>query len=181
MIQVCTDVIETITCFYIFLIQVPVYDGSKHNVCGLLLVKRLIVISPEDKRKIGSLLCRVPSVVGTDTTLLDALNVFQEGKSHIAIVCNKPEIVCLRCLRCLKCLRCLRCLRCFEIPYLFFSFLSILHSINIYICPGCHTFFHGLFFYFFCLISFSSCFYKPRYENVYMMVHPFQSAHTWWV
>jgi len=73
-----------------------VYDGSKHNVCGLLLVKRLIVISPEDKRKIGSLLCRVPSVVGTDTTLLDALNVFQEGKSHIAIVCNKPEIVCLK-------------------------------------------------------------------------------------
>jgi hypothetical protein len=154
MIQVCTDVIETITCFYIFLIQVPVYDGSKHNVCGLLLVKRLIVISPEDKRKIGSLLCRVPSVVGTDTTLLDALNVFQEGKSHIAIVCNKPEIVCLRCLRCLKCLRCLRCLRCFEIPYLFFSFLSILHSINIYMSWMSHFFPWTLFLFFFVLFLF---------------------------
>jgi metal transporter CNNM len=73
--------------------RVPVYDGSKHNVCGLLLVKRLIVIDPSDERVIETLYTRKPSVVGLSTTLLDALNEFQSGRSHLAIVCNKPDVV----------------------------------------------------------------------------------------
>jgi len=73
--------------------RVPVYKGSKHNVCGLLLVKKLIVVNPHDGRVVKSLLTRKPSVVGLDTSLLDALNEFQLGKSHMAIVCNKPEVV----------------------------------------------------------------------------------------
>eukprot|EP00946_MAST-07B_sp_MAST-7B-sp1_P003821 g3821.t1 len=78
--------------------RVPVYDGSKHNMCGLLLVKRLIVLNPEDGRLVGSVCSRKPSVVGLNTSLLDALNEFQGGRSHLAIVCNKPDVVreCLR-------------------------------------------------------------------------------------
>ena len=73
--------------------RIPVYNGSKHNVCGLLLVKRLIVIDPADERVIETLLTRKPSVVGLNTTLLDALNEFQGGRSHMAIVCNRPDVV----------------------------------------------------------------------------------------
>ena len=73
--------------------RIPVYENSKHNVCGLLLVKKLIVINSTDKRTVRSLVTRKPKVVGLDTTLLDALNEFQDGKSHLAIVCNKPELV----------------------------------------------------------------------------------------
>ena len=35
--------------------RIPVYENSKHNVCGLLLVKKLIVINSTDKRTVRSL------------------------------------------------------------------------------------------------------------------------------
>jgi metal transporter CNNM len=81
--------------------RVPVYEGSKHNVSGLLLVKRLIVLSPEDGRLVSSVCSRKPAVVGLKTSLLDALNEFQDGRSHLAIVCNQPDLVrdCLKCDR----------------------------------------------------------------------------------
>jgi metal transporter CNNM len=78
--------------------RVPVYKGSKHNVSGLLLVKRLIVLNPEDERLVASVCSRKPAVVGLQTSLLDALNEFQDGRCHMAIVCNQPELVrnCLK-------------------------------------------------------------------------------------
>jgi hypothetical protein len=35
--------------------RIPVYSGSRHNVQGYLLTKRLIVIDPEDNRELDSL------------------------------------------------------------------------------------------------------------------------------
>ena len=55
--------------------RVPVYKGSKHNVSGLLLVKRLIVLNPEDERLVASVCSRKPAVVGLQTSLLDALRI----------------------------------------------------------------------------------------------------------
>ena len=78
--------------------RVPVYNGSKHNVCGLLLVKRLIILNPEDGRSVSGVCTRKPAVVGLKTSLLEALNEFQHGRSHLAIVCNQPETV-RKCLK----------------------------------------------------------------------------------
>ena len=32
--------------------RLPVFSGNKHNIRGILLVKNLIVVNPEDKRKV---------------------------------------------------------------------------------------------------------------------------------
>ena len=71
--------------------RIPVYDGERHNVTGILLVKRLIVISPEDRRLIRSLSLRRPLFIHPSLSLFDALNIFQRGVSHLAVVCHQPD------------------------------------------------------------------------------------------
>eukprot|EP00466_Bigelowiella_natans_P012518 jgi/Bigna1/68439/fgenesh1_pg.6_\ len=67
--------------------RVPVYTGRRSNVEGLLLVKRLIVVDPDDKRPISQFIgYHLPIVITAKTNLLDALNLFQIGRSHMALV-----------------------------------------------------------------------------------------------
>ena len=73
--------------------RVPVYDSHKHNVCGLLLVKKLIVLDPEDARPVSEVLTRKPEAVALDASLLDVLETFASGRSHLAVVTNEPERV----------------------------------------------------------------------------------------
>lgn len=49
-------------------------------------VKKLIVLNPDDERTISSLMLRVPVVVSPTKSLLELLNTFQTGKSHLALV-----------------------------------------------------------------------------------------------
>jgi len=71
--------------------RIPVFDGDRHNVRGVLLVKRLIVINPEDKRLLRSISCRWPLICSPDLGLLPLLDLFQQGRSHMAIVCDNPS------------------------------------------------------------------------------------------
>lgn len=73
--------------------RIPVFDAHPHNIRGILLVKRLIVLDPEDRRKLSTLGLRKPIMVSPDLPLLELLNEFQKGKSHLAIVCNSPKDV----------------------------------------------------------------------------------------
>ena len=73
--------------------RIPVYDGHPHNIRGMLLVKRLIVLNPEEKREVGTLELLEPLVVDNECTLLDLLYEFSLGKSHLAIVTSDPERV----------------------------------------------------------------------------------------
>jgi metal transporter CNNM len=73
--------------------RVPVYQNHPHNIRGMLLIKRLIVLNPEEKREVGSLPLLEPLVVGTECSLLDLLYMFSAGKSHLAIICSDPERV----------------------------------------------------------------------------------------
>jgi metal transporter CNNM len=73
--------------------RVPVYHNHPHNIRGMLLVKRLIVLNPEQKREVGSLPLLEPLVVGTECSLLDLLYMFSAGKSHLAIICSDPDKV----------------------------------------------------------------------------------------
>jgi hypothetical protein len=74
--------------------RIPVYRGHPHNICGLLLTKKLIILSPDQKKPVRDM-CpfRLPLVVSPQDTLHAVLNLFQQGKSHLAIVADQPDLV----------------------------------------------------------------------------------------
>lgn len=73
--------------------RVLVYDHNMHNIRGMLIVKRLIYVDPKDNRKVSTFPLRKMEVFNKDTTLHDALNIFQQGKSHLALVVSNREKV----------------------------------------------------------------------------------------
>ncbi|XVF00664.1 hypothetical protein REPUB_Repub04eG0020600 [Reevesia pubescens] len=74
--------------------RVPVYYEQPTNIIGLILVKNLLTIHPEDEVPVKSVtIRRIPRVQET-LPLYDILNEFQKGHSHMFVVvrqCNKIE------------------------------------------------------------------------------------------
>ncbi|XP_070567366.1 uncharacterized protein [Ptychodera flava] len=73
--------------------RIPVYEKSRSNVKGVLLVKTLIKLDPDDGtqvRDIFSKHSRKLLVVSENTPLYDLLNEFQTGKTHMVAV--KKEV-----------------------------------------------------------------------------------------
>ncbi|KAB1208296.1 hypothetical protein CJ030_MR7G000150 [Morella rubra] len=72
--------------------RVPVYYEQPTNIIGLILVKNLLAIHPEDEVPVKSVtIRRIPRLPET-MPLYDILNEFQKGHSHMAVVvrqCNK--------------------------------------------------------------------------------------------
>lgn len=61
--------------------RVPVFEGSRDNVIGLLLVKNLILLDPEESTPVRQVkIFPIPHVAAT-MSLFDLLNSFQEGAS----------------------------------------------------------------------------------------------------
>lgn len=79
--------------------RIPIYSDSIHHIKGLLLVKSLITIDPDDSITIKSLFkskaCNryivEPIFTSPDTNPYDALNMFQQGRCHVAILTNYVE------------------------------------------------------------------------------------------
>eukprot|EP01063_Lacrimia_lanifica_P022616 TRINITY_DN3015_c0_g1_i1.p1 TRINITY_DN3015_c0_g1~~TRINITY_DN3015_c0_g1_i1.p1 ORF type:complete len:944 (+),score=233.18 TRINITY_DN3015_c0_g1_i1:287-2833(+) len=74
--------------------NITVYQDSAQDrarVCGILLAKRLLVVSPADHRMVGDVTERFPLAVHPDDTLLETLSKFRQGDSHLAIVTNSPD------------------------------------------------------------------------------------------
>ncbi|GER43290.1 CBS domain-containing family protein, partial [Striga asiatica] len=66
--------------------RVPVYYEQPTNIIGLVLVKNLLTIHPEDRVPVKSVtIRRIPRVAET-MPLYDILNEFQKGHSHMAVV-----------------------------------------------------------------------------------------------
>lgn len=66
--------------------RVPVYYEQPTNIIGLVLVKNLLTIHPEDNVPVKSVtIRRIPRVAET-LPLYDILNEFQKGHSHMAVV-----------------------------------------------------------------------------------------------
>lgn len=76
--------------------RIPIFREYASNVVGLLLVKRLIVLDPDDERPIGDLSLRKPIVVNPYESCYAILNEFQKGRSHIAMV-TKDAARVLQC------------------------------------------------------------------------------------
>lgn len=71
--------------------RIPVYNGSPHCVVGMLLVKKLLVLIGVDLdsmslKTVGSVSGTIPLVFKPTQELLGALNEFQKGHSHLAII-----------------------------------------------------------------------------------------------
>lgn len=74
--------------------RVPVYYEDHTNIIGLILVKNLLTIHPDDEVPVKNVtIRRIPRVPET-LPLYDILNEFQKGHSHMAVVirkCQKPN------------------------------------------------------------------------------------------
>ncbi|XP_071726247.1 DUF21 domain-containing protein At4g33700-like isoform X2 [Rutidosis leptorrhynchoides] len=72
--------------------RVPIYYEQPTNIIGLVLVKNLLTIHPEDEVPVKSVTIRRIPKVPECLPLYDILNEFQKGHSHMAVVvkrCNK--------------------------------------------------------------------------------------------
>ena len=67
--------------------RIPVHRGGDvHNVVGVLMVRKLIVLDPNERRALRDVPLRAPLVAHPDAGLLETLNAFQAGRSHLALV-----------------------------------------------------------------------------------------------
>ncbi|THG05584.1 hypothetical protein TEA_006217 [Camellia sinensis var. sinensis] len=66
--------------------RVPVYSGNAKNIIGLVLVKNLLAVDPEDGVPLRKMLLRKIPRVSENMPLYDILNEFQKGHSHIAVI-----------------------------------------------------------------------------------------------
>ncbi|KAG2213774.1 hypothetical protein INT46_005229, partial [Mucor plumbeus] len=71
--------------------RIPVHvPGDNLNFVGMLLTKRLITYDPEDAHPVKDLQLSTLPETGPETSCLDILNFFQEGKSHMALISDDP-------------------------------------------------------------------------------------------
>lgn len=66
--------------------RVPVYSGDRTNIIGIILVKNLLAVDPDDAVPLRKMLLRKVPRVADNMPLYDILNEFQKGHSHIAVV-----------------------------------------------------------------------------------------------
>ncbi len=71
--------------------RIPIYaPENPQNFVGMLLVKILIIYDPEDCKRVREFsLATLPETLA-ETSCLDIVNFFQEGKSHMVLVSEFP-------------------------------------------------------------------------------------------
>ncbi|KAJ1911466.1 hypothetical protein GGI09_003991 [Coemansia sp. S100] len=72
--------------------RVPVFDGERTDIVGVLLVKSLILLDPDDAVPVRDARIAPIPLVTPDVSLYDILNAFQEGGSHMAVVMGPPHL-----------------------------------------------------------------------------------------
>ena len=71
--------------------RIPVHEtGNPTNWVGMLLVKILITYDPEDCMKVSDFPLATLPETRPETSCLDIVNFFQEGKSHMVLVSEFP-------------------------------------------------------------------------------------------
>ncbi|KAL5556163.1 hypothetical protein UlMin_038399 [Ulmus minor] len=71
--------------------RVPVYHEQPTNIIGLILVKNLLSIHPDDEVPIKKVAIRKMPRVPETMPLYDILNEFQKGHSHMAVVLRQQN------------------------------------------------------------------------------------------
>lgn len=71
--------------------RIPIHaPDSKENYIGMLLVKMLITYDPEDCQPVRDFALATLPETRPETSCLDIVNFFQEGKSHMVLVSERP-------------------------------------------------------------------------------------------
>lgn len=71
--------------------RIPIHEtGNPTNFVGMLLVKILITYDPEDARLVKEFPLATLPETRPETSCLDIVNFFQEGKSHMVLVSEYP-------------------------------------------------------------------------------------------
>ena len=71
--------------------RIPIYTrDNPENFVGMLLVKMLITYDPEDCKRVGDFALATLPETRPETSCLDIVNYFQEGKSHMVLVSEYP-------------------------------------------------------------------------------------------
>lgn len=71
--------------------RIPVHHpDNNENFVGMLLVKMLITYDPEDARPVREFALATLPETKPETSCLDIVNFFQEGKSHMVLVSTHP-------------------------------------------------------------------------------------------
>ena len=71
--------------------RIPVHHpDNDENFVGMLLVKMLITYDPEDAKPVREFALATLPETRPNTSCLDIVNFFQEGKSHMVLVSNHP-------------------------------------------------------------------------------------------
>ncbi|KAB8294076.1 hypothetical protein EYC80_009531 [Monilinia laxa] len=71
--------------------RIPIYEpGNEKNFVGMLLVKILITYDPEDCKRVSDFALATLPETRPETSCLDIVNFFQEGKSHMVLVSEYP-------------------------------------------------------------------------------------------
>ncbi|KAM7474787.1 hypothetical protein LguiB_022030 [Lonicera macranthoides] len=71
--------------------RVPVYYEQPINIIGVILVKNLLTINPEDEVPVKNVTIRKIPRVPETMPLYDILNEFQKGHSHMAVVVRQSN------------------------------------------------------------------------------------------
>lgn len=71
--------------------RIPIHTPeNENNFVGMLLVKMLITYDPEDALRVRDFALATLPETRPETSCLDILNFFQEGKSHMVLVSEFP-------------------------------------------------------------------------------------------
>ncbi|KAL8719356.1 MAG: hypothetical protein Q9225_003639, partial [Loekoesia sp. 1 TL-2023] len=71
--------------------RIPIHEpNNPQNYVGMLLVKILITYDPEDCKKVSEFALATLPETAPETSCLDIVNFFQEGKSHMVLVSERP-------------------------------------------------------------------------------------------
>lgn len=71
--------------------RIPIHSADNpNNFVGMLLVKMLITYDPEDSKRVSDFALATLPETRPETSCLDIVNFFQEGKSHMVLVSDYP-------------------------------------------------------------------------------------------
>merc|ERR1712173_10178 len=70
--------------------------GNKNNIIGMILVKSLIMIDPKDNVRVKDINLRRLPVVNETMPLYKVLDMFQQGKSHMAVIIDSQDCITTR-------------------------------------------------------------------------------------
>ncbi|KAI0230318.1 hypothetical protein L0F63_001313 [Massospora cicadina] len=73
--------------------RIPVFQGTRDNVVGLILTKSLLLLNPNLPTPVSKVKMYPIPRVKAETSLVNLLNIFQVGASHMALVVDQQNSI----------------------------------------------------------------------------------------